>query len=330
MCKNPAMSTHRPHRVAVLALDGVVAFDLGVPSQVLGSARDEGGAQLYDVRVCTPGGRPVRSSAGFQVLPDHGLEQLEDADTVLVPGIYDVPVVTEGVLDPPVRAALTAAARRSRLMSICTGAFVLGAAGLLDDRPATTHWFYADLFRGLFPRVELDPDVLFIDDRDVLTSAGVGAGIDLCLHVIRSAYGSEVANRAARRCVVPPWRAGGQSQFIQRPVPPTTASTTEPARAWALTHLDQPLDLPSLARHARMSVRTFTRRFRDETGMSPGKWIIQQRVERARHLLETTDLAVDQVARHAGFGTGAALRQQLSAAVGVAPSAYRSTFRSAG
>jgi transcriptional regulator GlxA family with amidase domain len=330
MCKNPAMSTHRPHRVAVLALDGVVAFDLGVPSQVLGSARDEGGAQLYDVRVCTPGGRPVRSSAGFQVLPDHGLEQLEDADTVLVPGIHDVPVVTEGVLDPQVRTALTAAARRSRLMSICTGAFVLGAAGLLDDRPATTHWFYADRFRGFFPRVELDPDVLFIDDRDVLTSAGVGAGIDLCLHVIRSAYGSEVANRAARRCVVPPWRAGGQSQFIQRPVPPTTASTTEPARAWALTHLDQPLDLPSLARHARMSVRTFTRRFRDETGMSPGKWIIQQRVERARHLLETTDLAVDQVARHAGFGTGAALRQQLSAAVGVAPSAYRSTFRSAG
>ncbi|MGZ4594566.1 MAG: GlxA family transcriptional regulator [Actinomycetes bacterium] len=318
------------HRVAVLALDGVVAFDLGVPPQVLGAARDQHGEPFYDVRVCTPGGRPVRAAAGFQVVPDHGLEQLAWADMVVIPGVSGVPVVVEGLLDPEVRTALTTAGRRARLVSICTGAFVLGAAGLLDGRPATTHWLYADRFRELFPLVDLDPDVLFVDDGDVLTSAGVGAGVDLCLHVVRADHGSEVANRAARRCVVPPWRAGGQSQFIQRPVPATTETSTAPARAWALQHLDRPLDLASLAAQTRMSVRTVTRRFRDETGLSPGRWITQQRVERARHLLETTDLGVDQVAQHAGFGTGAALRHQLGAALGVAPSAYRSTFRSAG
>lgn len=332
MCKNPAMNgeSARRHRVAVLALDGVVPFDLGVPSQILGAARGEDDRRLYEVRVCTPGRRSVRTSAGFAVVPEHGLEEIERADTVLVPGVADVPAVTAGVVDHEVRTALTVAAHRSRLMSICTGAFVLAAAGLLDDRPATTHWFYADRFRRLFPEVDLDPDVLFVDDGDVLTSAGVGAGVDLCLHVVRRDHGSEVANRVARRCVVPPWRAGGQSQFIQRPVPPAGDSSTAPARTWALDRLDQQFDLPALAGQVRMSVRTFTRRFRDETGMSPGKWITQQRLERARHLLETTDLAVDQVAKHAGFGTGASLRQQLAAALGVAPTAYRNTFRAAG
>jgi transcriptional regulator GlxA family with amidase domain len=339
MCKNPAMPDSipdpmppdgHPQRVAVLALDGVVTFDLGVPSQVLGAARDEHGKRYYDVHVCTPGGRPVRAADGFQIVPDHGLEELARAHTVLVAGVSDVPVVAEGRLDPEVRTALTAAARHSRLMSICTGAFVLGAAGLLDGRPATTHWMYADRFRRMFPQVDLDPDVLFVDDGEVLTSAGVGAGVDLCLHVVRKDHGSEVANRAARRCVMPPWRAGGQSQFIQRPVPTVPDSSTAPARTWAQQHLDQPLDLASLAAHARMSVRTFTRRFRDETGQSPGRWITQQRVERARHLLETTDLTVDQVAHHAGFGTGAALRLQLGVTLGVSPTAYRNTFRSAG
>jgi transcriptional regulator GlxA family with amidase domain len=229
-----------------------------------------------------------------------------------------------------VRDALRRASAHARIMSICTGAFVLAEAGLLDGRPATTHWAYADAFRRRYPQVNLDPDVLFVDDGAVLTSAGVAAGIDLCLHVIRNDHGSDVANRAARRCVVPPWRDGGQSQFIERPLPETGDSGTAATRSWALQRLEEPIDLADLARHASMSVRTFTRRFRDETGMSPGKWLLSQRVEHARRLLEGTDLPIDGVARRAGFGTTASLRQHLHAAVGVPPATYRRTFRRVG
>jgi transcriptional regulator GlxA family with amidase domain len=175
--------------------------------------------------------------------------------------------------------------------------------------------------------VKLDPDVLFVDDGDVLTSAGVAAGIDLCLHVIRRDHGSEVANRAARRCVVPAWREGGQSQFIERPLPQVSDATTGPTRAWALAHLDRPIELAELAEHARMSVRTFTRRFRAETGQSPGRWLLGQRIELARRLLESTDLPIERVATQCGLGSAASLRQHLHAAVGVAPGAYRRTFR---
>jgi transcriptional regulator GlxA family with amidase domain len=330
MCKNPAMTRHR---VAVLALDQVVAFDLGTPPQVFGAARAPDGEPLYEVLVCTPGGRPVRSAAGFQVVADHGLEALEGADTVIVAGIFDQVLFRDGRLALEVRAGLRAAAARGvRIMSICTGAFVLAAAGLLDGRPATTHWHYTEQFRRLFPAVRLDPDVLYVDDGDVLTSAGVAAGVDLCLHVVRNDHGSVVANRAARRCVVPSWRAGGQSQFIPQTIMATGVDSpragTAGAREWALQCLDQRLDLRSLAEQAQMSVRTFTRRFRAETGVSPARWIAMQRVEAARQLLETTDLPIDAVAHNAGFGTGAALRQQLSNALGVAPSAYRNTFRS--
>lgn len=324
MCKNRAM---KRHEVAVLALDQVTGFDLGTPTQVLGTARDAREQPYYRVRVCTPGGRPVRSSAGYSVQADHGLELLTEADTIIVSGQYRADVLHRDPLADDVLAALVAAAPTTRIVSICTGAFVLAAAGLLEGRRATTHWWYAEAFRRMFPHVDLDPDVLFVDEGDVLTSAGVGAGIDLCLHLVRKDFGTEAANRAARRCVVPPWRSGGQSQYIERPVPPVETTSTAPARDWALARLDEPLDLRSLADHVRMSVRTFTRRFREETGLSPGKWITQQRVERARHLLESTDLPVDEVARRSGFGTGAALRQQMGTALGVAPSVYRSTFR---
>ncbi|MEJ2856611.1 MULTISPECIES: GlxA family transcriptional regulator [unclassified Saccharothrix] len=320
---------HR-HEVAVLALDEVVGFDLGTPPQVFNAARDEDDRRFYRVRICTPGGRPVHSSSGFTVTPDHGLELLTEVATVVVSGVNPSSEVLDGVVDPEVCAALRAAsARGARVMSTCTGAFVLAAAGLLDGRRATTHWMHADRFRALYPLVDLNPEVLFVDDGDVLTSAGVGSGIDLCLHVVREDHGTEIANLAARRCVVPPWRPGGQAQFIVRPVPDVADASTAPARAWALEHLADPLELRVLAERARMSVRTFTRRFREETGVSPGKWITERRVELARHLLETTDLGVDQVARHSGFGTGAALRQQMGALLGVSPSAYRSTFRSA-
>jgi transcriptional regulator GlxA family with amidase domain len=306
------------HLVAVVALDRVNAFDLGVPSQVFSAARDHDGRRLYDVKVCTPGRAAVRTAAGFSVLPEHGLELLDQADTVVVPGVY-APV------DVPVIEALRTAS--ARMMSICTGAFVLAEAGLLDDRPATTHWAYADEFRRRYPAVKLDPDVLFVDDGDVLTSAGVAAGMDLCLHVVRRDAGSEVANRAARRCVVAPWRDGGQSQFIERPLPQLGDTTTAGTRAWALDRLDRALSLEQMARHARTSVRTFTRRFREETGLSPGRWLLLQRVEHARRLLETTDLPIDRVAAQSGLGSAASLRQHLHAVVGVPPAAYRRAFR---
>ncbi|MFE9694790.1 GlxA family transcriptional regulator [Micromonospora sp. NPDC005806] len=327
MRNNRAM-TLVPHRIAVLALDGVVGLDLGTPAQVFGTARTDDLTPLYAVATCTPGRQPIRSTAGFQVLPDHGLELLESADTVIVPGIHEGSPMTDGTVDPEVAAALRAAHERgARIMSICTGAFVLAAVGLLDGRRATTHWAYADRFRRLHPGVDLDPEVLFLDSDGVLTSAGVAAGIDLCLHVIRTDHGSAVANRSARRCVVPPWRDGGQAQYIERPVPRTTETGTAATREWARQRLHQPVALRDLAAHARMSVRTFTRHFRSETGLSPAQWLLQQRTEHARLLLETTDLTVDEIARHAGFGTTAALRQHFHHRVGVAPTAYRHTFR---
>ncbi|MEU1887207.1 helix-turn-helix domain-containing protein [Micromonospora rifamycinica] len=320
-----------PHRIGVLALDGVVGLDLGTPAQVFGAARDADRRPLYTVDTCTPGGHPVRSSAGFRVLPDHGLDLLATVDTVVLPGLHGSAPMTDGTIDPAVTVALRAAHRRgARIMSICTGAFALAAAGLLDGLSATTHWAYADHFRRLHPTVDLDPDVLFIDTGRVLTSAGVAAGIDLCLHVVRRDHGSAVANRAARRCVVPPWRDGGQAQYIERPVPRTPASGTSATREWARQRLHEPVTLRELAAHARMSVRTFTRHFRSETGLSPAQWLLQQRTDHARLLLETTDLSVEQVARRAGFGTTAALRQRLHTRIGVSPSAYRRTFRRPG
>ncbi|WP_020575998.1 GlxA family transcriptional regulator [Actinopolymorpha alba] len=316
------------HRVAVLALEDAVPFDIGTATQVFRTARDSDDRRLYAVQVCTPDGAPVRTSAGFELRPEHGLEALHAADTVVVAGVHGGPAMYEGTLEPKIAEALReVAATGTRLMSICTGAFVLAAIGILDGRPATTHWAHAARFRQLYPRVRLDPDVLFVDDGDVLTSAGIGAGIDLCLHVVRRDHGSEIANQTARRCVVPPWRDGGQSQYIERPLPSVTGATTEPTRRWLLERLDERLDLAEMAAHARMSVRSFTRRFRDETGMSPGTWLLRQRVERARHLLEATDLPIDRVARDAGFGTAASMRQHLREALGVAPLAYRRTFR---
>lgn len=320
----------RPHRVIVLALDHVIAFDLGIPERIFQAAIDNRGQPLYEVVTCTPDGDPVATTAGVLQPPSgYGLEALASADTIVVPGLRSGKALTDGTLSPQLAAALTTAAEHARVMSICTGAFVLAAAGLLDGRPATTHWGYTESFRRSFPLVRLNPDVLFVDDQDVLTSAGGGAGIDLCLHVVRRDHGSQVANRAARACVVAPWREGGQSQFIERPVPPTSTASTGPTRAWTLERLDQPLDLGAMARHARMSVRTYTRRFRSETGMSPTQWLIQRRIEHAKYLLESTDLPIDRVAADAGFGTAAALRERLHTVIGVSPSTYRRSFRHA-
>jgi transcriptional regulator GlxA family with amidase domain len=315
------------HRVVVLALDPVIGYDMAIPPQIFAEATDRDGGKLYDVRICGLDRSPIRVAAGYTMVPDHDASALADADTVIIPGTQVAGPRRHGVLPPEIANALATVPAHARIMSICTGAFVLGAAGLLDHRPATTHWAHAAEFRRLYPKVSLDEDVLFVDDGDVLTSAGLGAGVDLCLHVIRADHGSEVANRAARYCVVPPWREGGQSQYIDRHVPDQGTDGTAPTRAWALGRLGTALDLAALAEHARMSVRTFSRRFRAETGVSPGIWLTRQRIEHARHLLETTDLSVDVVAERAGLGTGASLRQHMRASLGVPPLAYRKTFR---
>ncbi|MFI9152898.1 GlxA family transcriptional regulator [Streptomyces sp. NPDC053367] len=319
----------RPHRVVVLALDGLLPFELGIPHRIFGRPKDAQGRHLYEVITCSvrpPG--PVETDADFAVHVAHGPEALATADTVIVPASYELgPVFEQGVLTEELAAAFTRIRPGTRLASICTGVYVLAAAGFLDGRPATTHWADAAHFRQVFPQVDLDPDVLFIDDGDVLTSAGVAAGIDLCLHIVRRDHGTAVANEVARRTVVPPHRDGGQAQYIERPVPDPQTATTTAARAWALGRLHEPIQLRDMAAQEAMSVRTFTRRFREEVGISPGQWLTQQRVERARHLLESTGLSVDQVARDAGFGTAQSMRQHLQTALGVTPTAYRRTFR---
>ena len=315
------------HRVVVLALPGVYPFEMGIPKRVFGSAVDPTGAPLYEVVTAGLGAGPVPTAADFSITAEHGPEVLATADTVVVPALEPLaPMFTEGRLSDPARAALAHLRPGTRLVSICTGAYVLASAGLLDGRPATNHWYCADHFQRLFPAIAVDPAVLFVDDGDVLTSAGAAAGVDLCLHIVRRDHGSEIANAVARRCIVPPWRDGGQAQFIRRPVPVREETSTAPTREWALRHLGEPLDLATLAGHARMSVRTFTRRFRQETGATPGSWLISQRVDLARNLLESTDLTIDRIAERAGFGTAASLRQHLRTVTGVGPHSYRRAF----
>ncbi|MEU8572987.1 GlxA family transcriptional regulator [Streptomyces asoensis] len=312
----------RTHRVVVLALDGVYPFELGIPSRIFGAADGH-----YEVLTCTVDGLPVHTNADFTVGAQHGPQVLATADTVVVAPVAPDRITTE--LPEAVAAALALIRPGTRIVSICTAAFVLAAAGLLDGRRATTHWQVADAFRRMYPRVDLDPDVLFVDDGRVLTSAGAASGVDVCLHLVRKDHGSELANKVARRCVVPPFRDGGQAQYIEQPVPESGPASTAATRAWALERLDEPLALADLAAHARMSPRTFARRFQGEVGLSPGRWLIQQRVGHARHLLEASDLSVDQIAGRVGFATGASLRQHLHAAIGVSPQAYRRTFQTA-
>ncbi|WP_067819115.1 GlxA family transcriptional regulator [Actinomadura kijaniata] len=312
------------HVVAVLVRPGVMPLELGIVHQLFGSAR-AGGEPLYEVVTCTPEPGDVRTDADFAVRVPRGPGTLAAARTVVVPAAHGADETDR--LDEPLRAALARVRPGTRIASICTGAFVLAAAGLLDGRRATTHWKSAERFRRLFPRVGLDPDVLYTDEGDVLTSAGEAAGIDLCLHMIRTDHGAAVANDVARRTVVPPHRDGGQAQYIPRPVTEPGSPSTSAARAWALRHLDRPISLRDLAERESVSVRTFTRRFREEVGMSPARWLLRQRVERARQLLETTDLPVERVAADVGLGTAASLRRRMRETVGVSPRSYRRTFR---
>ena len=307
------------HRVAVLVLDGAMALDVGIPAQIF-SPRP---GLPYDVRMCGARAGVVRANHGMAFQVEHGLEALADADTVIVPGYGD----PARPLDPAVLDALRAAsARGARMVSICVGAFALAQAGLLAGRRAPPHWMNTDELAALHPSVRVDRDVLFVDEGRVLTSAGVAAGIDLCLHVIRSDHGVRAANEVARAIVAAPHRSGGQAQYVERTVPAPLGDRFAATREWALTRLQDPLTVDDLARHAATSTRTFTRRFVEDTGCTPLQWLLRARVDHARELLEATDLGVEQIAARAGLGTGANLRLHFQRVLGTPPGEYRRTF----
>ncbi|MGV0745382.1 GlxA family transcriptional regulator [Mycolicibacterium sp. XJ870] len=317
------------HRVAVLLLEPVIGFDATIAPTLFSNAADAHGAPLYEVVTCGLTRGPVATTSGFAVVPAAGPEALATADTVVIPGTRYPLARVDGVLGADVAAVLSTIRPGTRLVSICTGAFVLAAAGWLDGRPATTHWQHAQAMRRLHPEVLLDENVLFVDDGDLLTSAGLAAGIDLCLHIIRSDHGTQVANTVARYCVVPPWREGGQAQFIDRRMPVVDQASTAATREWALNHLHEDLTVQRLARHAHMSARTFSRRFQEETGQAPGGWIRSRRLDRARELLESHDLPVEEVARLSGLGTAGNLRHHLRRGLGMSPSSYRKVYQGA-
>jgi transcriptional regulator GlxA family with amidase domain len=309
------------HVVTVLARDGVVAADLAVPGELFGRARLADGDPAYEVRVAAVA--PEVDAGLFALRAPWGLEALDGAATVVVPGTAD-PMAAP---PPAFLDALRGAAQRgARVASICTGAFGLAAAGLLDGRRATTHWRAADALARRYPRVRVDPDVLFVDEGAVLTSAGAAAGHDLCLHMIRRDHGAAVALHSAREAVMPLERDGGQAQFIAHP-PVADATSLAPLLAWMQEHLDAELTLADLAARAAVTVRTLNRRFREQTGTTPAQHLLRLRLHRAQQLLETTDLPVDHVARVAGFGAPTTLRERFRRRFGVSPSAYRRAFR---
>ncbi|MFE3110485.1 GlxA family transcriptional regulator [Kitasatospora indigofera] len=309
------------HRIAVVAVAPVTAFDLSIPELVFGAA-EVAGRPAYEVLVCAPEPGPVETTGSLRVVVPHGLEVLAGADTVMVTGSG-----SRAEADHRVLAALRAAAGRgARIASICTGAFVLAQAGLLDGRSATTYWVQAGALGHRFPSVRVLPDVLFVEDGPVLTSAGLTAGIDLCLHMVRADHGAAVANAVARLTVVSAVRHGGQEQSVGRPVAAADGSSLAATRGWALDRLDRPLSSAELAAHAGVSVRTLHRRFLAEAGVSPLQWLLTQRIERARELLESTDLSVEQVAGRSGLGGADSLRRHLVQRVGLTPRAYRAKF----
>ncbi|WP_327644052.1 helix-turn-helix domain-containing protein [Micromonospora zamorensis] len=308
--------------VAIAATDGMLHFEVGMACEVF--ARDPTGQAdpWYEVVVCGPG--PVRVGR-FQMEPDDGLDRLARADTVIIPAVEDVDVDVPPDLLDAVRAAHAAGAR---MVSLCTGAFVLAAAGVLDGLRATTHWAHTEALAARYPRVRVDPDVLYVDNGTVLASAGKAAAIDLCLHLIRRDHGSTVANAVARRLVVPPHRAGGQAQYVTTPVPARDDHPLAALFPWVLQRLDRPLTVEDLARQANMSSRNLARHFRAVTGTTPLLWLSTQRIRRAQELLENTDDSIDVIAEAAGLGTATTLRRHFHRTVGVPPDAYRRTFRS--
>ncbi|WP_433790434.1 GlxA family transcriptional regulator [Actinoplanes sp. CA-252034] len=309
----------RPHRITVLVLPGAAPLDVGISAQIFAPRH----GLPYDLRHCSLVAGPVKGRDGLGFVVEHGPEALDDADTVIVPG-YNTPLqpLDQRVLD----GLRDAAFRGARMVSICTGAFALAAAGILDDRRATTHWSMAPVLAREYPKVTVDPGVLFVDEGTVLTSAGVAAGIDLCLHLIRRDHGVQASNDVARRIVAAPYRSGGQSQFVPRTVPEPLGEVFAATREWALRRLGEPIGVADLARHAGVSTRTFARRFVEDTGYTPMHWILRARIDLARSLLEASALSVEQVAGRVGLGTGANLRLHFQRILDMTPTEYRRAF----
>lgn len=308
--------------VAVLAFDGVAPFELGVLCEAFGLDRTEHGVPKLDFAVCAEGRDPIPTSMGFTIQVQDGLDRVAEADLVAVPA------VPRGGLPPVavIEAVRAAYERGARLLSVCSGAFALGAAGLLDGRECTTHWMYTDELQRRFPLAKVVPEVLYVDTGQVVTSAGTAAGLDACLHIWRQEYGAAVASMIARRAVVPPHRDGGQAQYIARAVPDCDADTLRPLLTWVLENLREDHSVESLAKRALMSPRTFARRFRDETGTTPHHWVTRQRVAAAEELLERTEQAVEWIAAEVGFGNAATLRHHFVRVRGVSPQVYRRQF----
>jgi transcriptional regulator GlxA family with amidase domain len=312
--------------VAALALDQGPIFELAVACEVFGIDRSDMGLPNYDFFVAAADPPPLRVKGGlFDLVIEHGLEDLERAGTIVVPAWH----VHRGAPPEPLLDALRRAHRRgARLLSVCSGAFVLAHAGLLDGRRATTHWMYADLLAREFPRIQVDPRVLYVQEGNIFTSAGTAAGIDLCLHLVRLDYGAEVANMFARRMVVPPHRDGGQAQYVDLPLPAAGEDDSLGVTlAWMESHLHEPLTVEDLARHCHASPRTFARRFLAKTGTTPYRWLLRQRLLLAQQLLETTELPVEIVADRCGMGSAATLRLHFQRELSTSPLAYRRTFR---
>ena len=311
-----------PHRVVTVLVEGANPFEFGVACEVFGLDRPELGAPLYVHRLAGES-RRVRVNGGWHVDLDDGLEALADADTVVMPS------AAHDVRSPELLSALRDAHERgARMVSFCSGVFALAAAGILDGRPAATHWLYVDDLRRRYPRIQVDGEVLYVDDGQVLTSAGTAAAIDLALHIVRLDHGAQMANQVARRMVVPPHRDGGQAQFAVTPVAPTVEDDRlGPVLDWMVEHLDEQLTVAQLARLAAMSPRSFARRFKELTGTSPVRWLQHQRIARAQELLEVSDYSIEQIADRVGLGTASNLRHHFRRATATTPVAYRRRFR---
>jgi transcriptional regulator GlxA family with amidase domain len=314
------------HRVAIPITDRMPMFELAVPCEVFGRERENLPVpSWYELRLCAGQEGPVRTAEGLRLETEYGLDDVVRADTVIVPACADV---QDDAPEPLLEALRAAHARGARIASICTGAFTLAAAGLLDHRRATTHWMHADEFARRWPQVELDRDVLYTDDGDIFTSAGTTAALDLCLHLVRLDHGTRIANNLARRMVMAPHRDGGQAQYVERAVPEVSAAGLAPTLDWARTRLHRPLTVDELATRARMSPRTFARQFRSSAGTTPLQWLLGERVRLAEELLENTDDTLERIAGRCGFGSAQQLRTHFARAHRVTPHEYRRVFRS--
>jgi AraC family transcriptional regulator, transcriptional activator FtrA len=317
------MDRKRRRRVAALVYDGLCTFEFGIVVEIFGLPRPEFGADWYRFEVCSLGRGPLRAVGGVTFRSNNGLRRLRHADTIVIPGWRNADERPPTNLLKEIRAAH---ARGARLVSICSGVFVLAASGLLDGKHVTTHWRYAEKLKQRYPHVCVEPDVLYVDEGTILTSAGSAAGIDLCLHMVRCDYGAEIANMVARRLVVPPHRDGGQSQYIPTSLPSEASGGLARLLQWAQTHLYESLTVEALARKAAMSPRTFARRFVAETGTTPHGWLIHQRVLMAQRRLESTNDSIDEIAHQVGLGTAATLRFHFRNHLKTTPTAYRKRF----